>query len=62
VSNGYLGLDLRTHRCDGHYVHRFLGLTTHGTIFVGPVPLAGSAGCIPISTMPIGMPLALLDG
>jgi hypothetical protein len=36
VANGYLGLDLRTHRCDGHYIHRFLGLATHGTIFVGP--------------------------
>jgi len=36
VVNGYLGIDLRTHRCDGHYVHRFLGLATHGTIFVGP--------------------------
>jgi hypothetical protein len=34
--NGYLGIDLRTHRCNGHYVHRFLGLATHGTIFVGP--------------------------
>lgn len=36
VANGYLGLDLRTNRSDGHYIHRFLGLTTHGTIFVGP--------------------------
>lgn len=36
VVNGYLGLDLRTNRNDGHYVHRFLGLATHGTIFVGP--------------------------